>query len=420
MVGGNELIVILGSAENWKRFRGIVKDYTLRKEHKAIIDALEVYYRNNPTCAVVEWPSFETWFMTTRGMALSPAEAKAYQMMFDRINKDATSGTVSLDDVLDHYIKLDYTARVQNEVGKILRDPSHDLGEVGVLVESYNREVSRVLSKSDVFVEPDLGKVFAEVSAPGFEWGLPFLNRAIGPIRKGDFIIVAARPETGKTTFIASQVTHMAQQAIESHRPIIWVNNEERSEKVYFRCVQSAFRATRHEIELDLATFATNFKTLVPTDRLLITVKDGHKTDVASLDRMFEEHNPCLIIFDQLDKVDGFGSEPREDMRLGKLYGWGRDLAAKYGPTIAVSQLSEGADGMMYPGYNWLRGSKTDKSGEADVIITIGSDPGKGPNARGIYLPKNKQFGSAGTDESLRHGKCELEIVPDRCYYKEP
>jgi hypothetical protein len=152
----------------------------------------------------------------------------------------------------------------------------------------------------------------------------------------------------------------------------------------------------------------------------MITVKDGAHNDIAALEAMFEEHNPCMIIFDQLDKVYGFGGEPREDMRLGKLYAWARDLAAKYGPVIAVSQLSEGAEGMLYPGYNFLRGSKTDKSGEADVILTIGYDPGKGENVRGLYLPKNKQFGGASTVEALRHGKCEVEIVPERAYYKEP
>jgi len=418
-MGGNELLVVLGTRANWKRFRPLIKEYVLRKEHKALVDGLEVYYKNNPTIDEVNWGTFETWFLTVRASHLTAPEAKAYQMILDRVVKDTAEGTVDTHDVMEYYVKLDYTARAQTKVNDILRDQSIPLDDVAMIVQDYHKEVGRVLTKNDVFVEQDLTTLFASVSEPGFDWRLPFLNRAAGPLRRGDFVIFAARPETGKTTFIASEVCNFAAQALNRPRPIIWVNNEERSDKVSLRIAQALFQEDARVILADAAAYEAKRRAAVPDGRLEVLAQDKGINSVASLDLLFEEFNPCMIIFDQLDKVDGFNGEVREDVRLGKLYGWGRQCAAKYGPVIAISQLSEGADDILYPSYSFLRGSKTDKAGEADLIITMGRDRGKGEYARGIHLPKNKLFGSATTNEAERHGKCELLIVPDKVYFEE-
>ena len=76
-----------------------------------------------------------------------------------------------------------------------------------------------------------------------------------------------------------------------------------------------------------------------------------------------------------VDKIDGFKSDDAEHMRLGKVYKWARELARTYGPVIAASQLSASAEELRDPpfiGLDALRGSKTDKPGEADAVITIG------------------------------------------------
>jgi replicative DNA helicase len=109
-----------------------------------------------------------------------------------------------------------------------------------------------------------------------------------------------------------------------------------------------------------------------------------------------------------LDKVSGFSKSEREDLRLAALYNWGRSTAAKYGPVIAVSQLDAEAEGQQYPGFERLRGSKTDKQGEADLIIVIGTDD-RNKTTRCVHLPKNKLDGA---DEIHRHAKWELGFDP--------
>jgi hypothetical protein len=95
------------------------------------------------------------------------------------------------------------------------------------------------VEKDELFVSADLSAIADRITSSGYEWRLEALNRSLGPLRIGNFIIVAARVEVGKTTFLASEVSYLAQQ-LPIDRPVVWVNNEEESSVVFFRIVQAA------------------------------------------------------------------------------------------------------------------------------------------------------------------------------------
>ena len=64
-----------------------------------------------------------------------------------------------------------------------------------------------------LFVTDDLEVLYNEsIKIPGLRWRLQTLNRMLGSLRRGDFGFIFARPETGKTTFLASEVSNFAQQ----------------------------------------------------------------------------------------------------------------------------------------------------------------------------------------------------------------
>jgi hypothetical protein len=52
---------------------------------------------------------------------------------------------------------------------------------------------------------------------------------------------------------------------------------------------------------------------------------------------------PSLSIFDQVDKIKGFAAD-REDLRLGAIYIWARELAKTYCPVIGVCQADGSAE----------------------------------------------------------------------------
>jgi hypothetical protein len=158
-------------------------------------------------------------------------------------------------------------------------------------------------------------------------------------------------------------------------------------------------------------------------DKIRVTKDTNHVKD---LETLFREVNPGLIIFDQLDKVSGFKEAEREDITLGRIYKWARELARTYGPVIAASQLSATAVDLKDPpfiGLDALRGSKTDKPGEADAVITLGKykEP-KTPEEemiRTINVPKNKLPGGGTKQmESERHGQYLVTIDPIRARFE--
>jgi replicative DNA helicase len=253
------------------------------------------------------------------------------------------------------------------------------------------------------------------VASGGLNWRLKELNVALGPIRKGDFIIIAARPETGKTTFTASEASYMMTQ-LQPDEHVVWINNEEASNKVMMRVIQAYNQVTSSELLSDPKVHESKFL-LGGGERFLILDDDSGIKSTNKIAMLFKEYKPGLIIFDQLDKVHGF-KQDREDLRIGQLYEWARDLAKEYCPVIAISQVDGTGEGEKWIQMNQLRGSKTDKIGEADAIVTIGKSNEPGMDLqRFIHVPKNKLFGGKETLEAHRHGCFEVDIEPAKARY---
>jgi replicative DNA helicase len=320
---------------------------------------------------------------------------------------------------LRHYVTQDYATQIADTALKV-NEGSATIDDIGELVKQHDKELGRAINLADLFVSSDVSEVLTLSSAPGLDWRLEELNISLGPLRKGDFTLVMAYVETGKTTFVADQVSHMATQ-VKDARPIIWVNNEERSNKVMLRVQQAALGRTLKDIQADPKKAAADFDALMGMkNRIMILNNDAGLNSVDKLVPIIRDSNPALIVFDQLDKVSGFREKDQKDhLRLGRLYQWARELSHEYCPVIAVSQSDASGSTSKYLTMDQLRGSKVDKPGEADAIITIGkdSDPAK-PYTRYIHVPKNKLFGGPRTEEKERHGYWEVEIKPDIARYE--
>jgi replicative DNA helicase len=410
-----DLLQIVKNRENYLRFKPYIKEHALSKEAQKLLNTVDEFFRYYPAVKDIDWNAFESYFMVRHMATLTRESAPTYRTIINKLKSEPA--TAAAEDVLRHYISCDFATRIANEA---VKGADADLDAIGKLVNQYDKEVGRAIDKLDLFVGDDAMSL-ATSSDPGLEWRLEELNISCGPLRQGDFVIVGARPETGKTTFLADQVSYMGEQMAHKHeRPIVWVNNEERSSKVKRRIMQAALGITLKDFEKDVpAAVAVFQKKMGMVDRILVTGSSAGLNSVKHLTPLFREHNPAMIVFDQLDKVAGFSREDREDLRLGSLYQWARDLAHEYGPVIAASQASEGAEGQQWVYQHQLRGSKTDKAGEADAIITIGKvhDPAK-ELKRYIHVPKNKLDGGPRSEEKERHGFWEVEIKPEIARYE--
>lgn len=413
------LLNILKNKEMFNRVYPHIKEYSVSKDVYLIIKGIESYWENYPTHKDVDWPTFRMFFSILHGASLKEEKAVVCSAILEKAEKEDKEGlsSVVFDDILAYYIRKDYATRIANEAIGIAQDVKEkSMDAIDDMLKEYNKEVGRTILKSDLFVPTDLSYLETTCAADGLHWRLNELNKSAGPLRKGDFVILAARPETGKTTFVASEVANFASQLHATSGPVVWVNNEEASGKVMLRIIQSYFGVPLDVLKSDIDGYNKKYKAEMG-ERILVVADDSGMNDVKRLTGLFSEVEPSLIVFDQLDKVHGFTKESRDDLRIGKLYEWGRNLAKQYGPTIAVSQASEAADHVKWITQSMLRGSKTDKAGEADLIITIGRD-GENELARYIHLPKNKLMGGPVSEELYRHGFFEVSINPVNARYE--
>ena len=391
------------------------------KETNTILDGMDKYYKTFPSVTDFAWDSFSAFLIADQSKRLTDDSIVKLRMMLSKAKSFVPHH--AHEEVVKTLIELDYLALIMEECEKV-KEGSSDLEHVHILATNALKDVERYIEKDELFVSADLSAIADRITSSGYEWRLDALNRSLGPLRTGNFVIVAARVEVGKTTFLASEVSYLAQQ-LPKDRPVVWVNNEEESSVVFFRIVQAALGIESKTIIADSKKAMVDYAALMGgnKDKIRVTKDMNNMRD---LETLFREVNPGLIIFDQLDKVDGFKSDEREDLKLGKIYKWARELARSYGPVIAASQLSASAVEMKDPpfiGLDALRGSKTDKPGEADVVITIGKykEP-KSPEEemiRTINVPKNKLPGGGGKQvESDRHGQFLVTIDPIRARYE--
>ena len=333
-----------------------------------------------------------------------------------------------LSNTLDRILALD--VNVNNTVGYLnehkKRCVAGELAKVALDVEDGSAELSDLLEKVKEFeadditedaaktINMDLSELYnTAIATPGLRWRLDWLNKSLGSLRKGDFGFIFARPETGKTTFLASEMTHMVTQ---TDGDILWFNNEEQGKKVAIRCYQALFGVDSETLFSNVDRYKEEYHDLIGSRIKIYDYEDSNS--YKRIESIIKEVNPALIIFDQIDKIKGFKNE-RYDLELKKIYQWAREIAKSYAPVIAVSQAGGTAEGKVWLTMDDVDSSKTAKQGEADWILGIGKEQDNTSNMRFLNISKNKLIGDKDTLPDLRHGNKQCMIKPNIARYED-
>lgn len=247
----------------------------------------------------------------------------------------------------------------------------------------------------------------------GLRWRLDCLNKSLGSLRAGDFGFVFARPETGKTTFLASEITFMLKNV---RSPVLWFNNEEQGEKVGVRIIQAYFGITLEQATAKRREYTLRFLDEVGDNLQLYDEGILQKNDI---EQTIKATKPALVIYDQIDKIKGFVND-RDDLRLGAIYQWARELAKTGHASIGVCQADGTAEGVRYLTMEYVANAKTSKQAEGDFIIGIGKqhDPAQ-EYVRYLNISKNKLFGDEDSRPELKHGRFEVLIRPEIVRYED-
>lgn len=401
------IIKILLKKDFYLQYYNIVLSLITDASLKKLVYALDEMHKSLEADGTLE--ELKIVFFTNYP-ALKEAEKQIYDAVFSRIAESAA----------DEAIISDYLAKMRE------KSFAHRMAVELLEVEAGNKPISSVLDEIKSFgdtsistdefkfVTDDLNELFNNhANKRGLRWRLKCLNNSLGSLRTGDFGFIFARPETGKTTFLASEISEMCKQA---DAPVLWFNNEEQGEKVMRRFYQAVLGLTEKELFSDIDKHKAEFSRLTNGNFRLI---DEASLTKGYIEKVIKQTQPSLVIFDQIDKIKGFDAD-RKDLAMGMIYQWAREIAKTYAPVIAVCQADGTGEGVKWLTMGHVADAKTAKQAEADWILGIGKSNDEGfEYMRYLNISKNKLSGDDDSDPSLRHGRFEVVIEPQIARYKD-
>jgi len=398
------------SHDTWLTYSGKLQAKDLPKEIQPLYSLLDNYHQSHAVDLTVA-------DLANLVLAQQKSDPDYYKAVLSNLEQLSVSDTTTAV-LLDSF----YKQRVLKELSLAAYEVSEgkkEFDSLAPLIQQLQEEQQVTNDDTFDFVTDDIDQLLNETfRQPGLRWRLNTLNAMLGSLRAGDFGFIFARPETGKTTFLASETTYMASQLPADSGPIIWFNNEEQHGKVRIRCFQAALGATLAQINSHPARAREAFLKVTNGKHQLLDTK-GPLTK-SLIEKVVQKYKPSLVIYDQIDKIHGFKAD-REDLIMGAIYQWARELAKVYQhAAIGVCQADGSGEGQKWLTMANVANAKTAKQAEADWILGIGKTNDVGYEAiRYLHASKNKLAGDQDSDPSLRHGRRECLINPSIARYED-
>lgn len=412
------LVRVLKHRERYDRLYRTIPEGIIDPLTKVILDDYGRWFRQHMDQDVVDIDAFRTYFK------LSHPKTKPEKMTL--VDKQLANAAKPCDPEVEaglHDRLCEAAAALKTAQLLEKYEEGADISLTAALRTIQEELESQLLRKVKMpWVDVQIEELLDEdENDSGLHWRLDCLNDAMRPLRPGDFGIVAARPDAGKTTFLTSELTFMASQ-MEEGRGIAWFNNEGPGRRIVGRIWQSALDQTVPELRemREAGTLRQAYAAEVGgADR--VKVYDVHDWYSQDIEDIIKRTRPGLVVLDMVDNIrfGGLGAHEgsRTDQILEAMYQWARILGVKYDcPILATSQVSGDGAGMSYPLQGMLKDSKTGKQGAADFILMVGkNDDPLLSQSRFLSLPKCK-LNRPGT-APLR---CEVVFDGDRGRYRMP
>lgn len=364
---------------------------------KVLLKDFGKYFKMYPDSEVIDKRTFATHFFTTWHPKLDTEVKQNYAKVISNAEKDVP-GEIR-DNLVNTMLEVSYAMQAADLLQRYDDGADVDIvNEVKELTEKVYQQRERRLKIP--FVDDPIEDLLEEdLNDDGLHWRLDTLNESMRPLRPGDFGVIAGRPDTGKTSFLTSELSFMAPQ-LETYygrkRPIVWFNNEGPGGRIKKRVYQSALGYTLDEM-LEAKKDGTIVEKYIEKVGHLnaIHIIDIHELWSYDIVDILERIDPGLVVFDMIDNIKfkgDLGGKSRTDEVLEAQYQWARLLGVKYNcPVLATSQISNDGDGELWPTLGMLKDSKTGKQGASDFQLMLGASHAMGyENIRGIGLVKNK------------------------------
>lgn len=407
------LLRSMTSRDNCRRFYAALPKKALDEDLLSVLTGFQAYFESFKDHNKIDFATFIPWFERKYLATADDGTKTVFKAMIRNAQQPVSDDTQAV--LFDQLMQTTLASALTQAI-----DVYNKGGEVCLpSVISAELEAYRVRTKAaaGAWNQTSIDEILADAENDdiGLTWRLPVLNKHMSRLLPGHYGIVAARPDAGKTSFLASEGTYLASQ-LPPEKNLIWLNNEGTSRAIIPRLYCAALRKTITEIgEMKRDALREAYVEAVGRiDR--IRVYDVHGMTVHQVGRILEDSNPGLVFFDMLAHIHGFDSASRQDMVLERLHQWAREQCVRLEFVgISTSQISAEGEGELFPRLSMLKDSKTAVQGANDFVLAIGQSHEAGlENVRGVGLPKNK-LARPGQKKSPN---AEVAFVADRARYE--
>lgn len=414
METGNLRLYILRTLltkEKYDRLKSEIDASIFQNGAREIYKTIGYIYRDNPNITQVNFSDLKLAYFNTYYPNTSFASQKNIHELIDSIERQEEPS----DDVVATALKSMYRIKKADELARICLDISNNpssssLKQVEKFMANVDEEQTQQESEA---VTKDVDEIVEALQEQGeFKFNLNSLQRATNGIGRGNFMIVFARPDVGKTAFWVSLVASPNGFAWQEKKVSIFAN-EEPAIRTQMRLLNASSGLQRGNIlngSRDLAK--QKWSTISP----YIDNFDCVGKTMDDLDEYCSTNDVDILIIDQLDKINVTGKYNATHEKLREVYTQSRELAKRHNIlVIGMSQASAEAQGRSRVTFSTMENSKTGKAAEADIILGIGKED-EVENyledcVRFVTLSKNKLTGD--------HAEFEVILRPTISRYAE-
>lgn len=391
-------------SKNWEKIKNFITPQMFPKEWRSIAQAITEAHLRYENIEVLD------------NQAVLAVHKMMFPAMPDSKDEDAKQLIGSLCNVpdMDDGLAYDYAKTFwERSMAKLIGEKAvqfwvgDDPNAFADIAKLMDRVTNNSMEGHETFtiVKDTFEELMESTSKPPeFLFGVPTLEEHLPGMNRGDFGIIFARPEVGKTSFCS----HLVAQYLAQGKKVHYWANEELAKKVKLRITTAFFGVDKYTLAENKHDYKETYDSVIGSNLVVI---DSVGTDITELGSFTALNKPDVILIDQLDKVKINGDFGRGDERLKELYVSGRELAKRNDCLVwAVSQANYEAHQREIIDFSMMDNSRTGKAGEADVILGIGKGLGVEDNTRFLTISKNKVNGWHGTAHAF------LDIATGKYY----
>lgn len=378
-----QLLKGLSIKDNYDSYRRSLNDKTLSMESLLILKDYEVYFELNPEHKEIDFSLFVPWFFNARHPFLDEKAIQEYRLVLQRL-AECEVNTNEINTLFVGFQKKELYEELKNDL-----HTNQDISIIKGKLEQF--ETDNV--KEDETENMDLKEALeATQRSNGYKWRLqPLQDYFKGGLILGDFILVAGYVGSGKTSFIASELSYMSQQ-LQGEQRAYWLSNEGDKKAIIPRLYCATLNCTAEDLtnKTEQAILAYTQRMNGDSNRIIVMNIQGWTAK--DIEKLVKQKKPAILVVDLLDHINGFDKFVNKESsfeKYNRLYQWTRELATKHCPVIGVSQLNGDGEDNMFPNMSSLRGSRVDKQAAVTFQLNIGKKIGE-DTTRYLSIVKEK------------------------------